>query len=171
MRNTRLVQIICWFIQQQHVRVLNERRSKEEARLLPTRKRLDDTVMYFSVTFKVHNLEYLINLWINIVHLFRKTFFEKCAHGEVELSTRNNLTRHCNRYTIYNMNVPALRTKGFSNESKKGRFSCAVLPHKGKFRTTTHGERNLLKNRFCWSVLKRDIFKSNNNIPSLCHMF
>src|SRR3989344_70702 len=171
MRDASFVQIICWFVQQQYIRILNERRCKEESRLLPTRKRLNDAIMYLSVTFKVHNLEHLINLWVNIVHLFRKTFFEKCAYREVELPTWNNLTRHRYCYTIYDMNVPALWTKGFGNESKKGRFPCTILPHKGKFGTTTHGKRDLLENRLCWSVLKRDIFKSNNNIPSLCHMF
>ncbi len=89
MFDARLVEIVRRLVEQEHVRILNDRVRKEQSRLLATGKAFDDPVERRD---EVHHVEHFFDARFDVVDFFaRKCAGKKFQNGGVELVAGDDL--------------------------------------------------------------------------------
>src|SRR3989344_3309430 len=100
--------------------------------------------MHLLVTLKIHHLQHVINLRVDVVNLVVKALLKKSSHSQINLLARDYLARV--GYGEAGKDVDPTRL-GFElalNKGKDRALACPVLTHDGNLGSTANIKISLI---------------------------
>ena len=130
--NASRIKIICWFVEQQNVRLLNQCRREKQSRLLSARKAADfflENVRTGKMTGQVHDLKHGSDARIDVVYFLLKAGLKKFAHSPIHPLSRNDLLGNGDAGSSDNSHAAGFWNILLGEQRKNGAFASTILPH------------------------------------------
>ncbi len=156
-----LIQVVRRLVEQQEIRLLNERECQEQPRLLPAGE-LAQLLVHGRA--HVHGIEHLGDVLLDVVLRLRERALKELAHGVVEHRVRQHLLGDADGHAFLLVDLALGRFQLLHDQLEDGALARAVLPHDGELGVLAHREARAFQNRLVVIEVESHVLKPEDDI-------